>query len=34
MSEIKSIKPNFKWYQTKENLTVEIDHRDVKNPSI
>lgn len=34
MSEIKSLKPNFKWYQTKENLTVEVDHRDVKGQTI
>lgn len=34
MSEIKTLKPNLKWFQTKENISVEIDHRDIKGQSI
>lgn len=34
MTEIKALKPNLKWFQTKDTLTLEIDHRDIKNPEI
>lgn len=34
MTEIKSQKPNLKWFQTKDSLTIEIDHRDIQNPEI
>lgn len=34
MSEIKTLKPSLKWFQTKENISVEIDHRDIKGQSI
>lgn len=34
MSEIKTLKPNIKWFQTKDDVSVEIDHRDVKGQTI
>ena len=34
MTEIKAIKPNFKWFQTKDTITLEIDHRDIQNPEV
>jgi hypothetical protein len=34
MSEIKSIKPSLKWYQTKESVIVEVDQRDLKDASV
>lgn len=34
MSQPATFKPNLKWYQDKESVTFEIDHRDVQNESI
>lgn len=28
------LKPNIKWFQNKDKVTVEIDHRDLKNEKI
>jgi len=34
MSSAGVYKPNLKWYQNKENVTVVVDHRDISNDDI
>ncbi len=34
MTQQTAFKPNIKWYQNKQTVTFEIDHRDVQNESI
>ena len=34
MTQQTTYKPNIKWYQDKQSITFEIDHRDVQNESI
>ncbi len=34
MSGSATFKPNIKWYQNKDSVTFELDHRDIKNETI
>ena len=34
MTEATTFKPNIKWFQNKDTVTFELDHRDIQNEQI